>query len=362
MSWEFISNCDGDFIYNWVAVQQIARNFARAKSMVANAKTVEDNHLNPFVPDTASVEVDFKLVRKETDENSRQMVSVLRLRAENSATVVREELLSMMQQTRELNQKYEKMLKDAQHKTMRSIESAVGNGQVAESVFRGIRDVSAEVLILGATVSTGGAAGALIFVAGPALKGVAKYQDTGSWASAGIEFGVSLGLNKLGKVIDAKQAAGLITQGENIMLNILATKASNAKDPIQAWVEGSSITEASASATAKSTAAAGTELAKSAGVDLIKEGEMVSGYRFATKDFKLSGKAFAATAALATTAVAVDRLGAWLTSHPKPTPTPALPLPANVVLIDTIQLDSALLDEYAQRQVTSAVMPRCPQF
>ncbi len=83
-------------------------------------------------------------------------------------------------------QQVEDMQKKAQSDSFENIDSTVQDAETAKDVFEFVRDASATILVAGASVLSGGAAIGVLG-AGSALKGVSKFQDTGSVASAIIE-------------------------------------------------------------------------------------------------------------------------------------------------------------------------------
>jgi hypothetical protein len=72
---------------------------------------------------------------------------------------------------------------DASRRTSTNIDRAVQRGEMLVSASRGVRDVSAGVLVLGATFLSGGAAIGVLG-AGSALRGTGTYQDTGNVGAA----------------------------------------------------------------------------------------------------------------------------------------------------------------------------------
>ncbi|MDQ6703713.1 MAG: hypothetical protein M3Z96_11755, partial [Pseudomonadota bacterium] len=78
------------------------------------------------------------------------------------------------------------MQKKAQSDSFENIDSIVQGAETAKAVLEVVRDTSATILVAGASVLSGGTAIGVL-TAGSALKGVAKFQDTGSVWSAIIE-------------------------------------------------------------------------------------------------------------------------------------------------------------------------------
>lgn len=72
---------------------------------------------------------------------------------------------------------------NASRQTSENIDRTVQRGEMLVSASRGVRDVSASVLVLGATFLSGGAALAALG-AGSALRGTGTYQDTGNVGAA----------------------------------------------------------------------------------------------------------------------------------------------------------------------------------
>src|SRR5690606_37155944 len=103
---------------------------------------------------------------------------------------------------------------------MQALERAVGRDQTAIDVAKVVRDSSATTLLIGATLLSGGTAGAAFatLATGSGLKATTKYQDTGNLGAASVELAGNLifGMIPIGRAGEAlkgaEKAAVLIMQ------------------------------------------------------------------------------------------------------------------------------------------------------
>lgn len=208
MPWEIVegANCELSEV-NRAGVELIMRSFLRADSMLRNAATKTETHF--FGPDLVSVEVDFKKVRADVDANAPAFVDdfFTRLRQGMRRADAVQFLADLREQTRELDADLKQKQRTAQHQTMTNISTSVDRGETALPVLEAVRDMSAEGLMVGATMLTGGAALAVIG-AGATLKGVAKYQDTGHVGEAVVEGTANLVYGVIGMGVDSLELKG----------------------------------------------------------------------------------------------------------------------------------------------------------
>lgn len=345
MSWETVFTPSGAHLVNWVAIQQIVRNYLRTTAMVRFSTIVGD--IKWFGPNLYSVDTDWPKIREYVDKTTPSVLTQIKMNMKQSgdSTDTRAALAGYRAAAAKAELEFEGMVRQAQKMTSAAIESAVGTGEVALEVAKFVRDMSAEVLMIGATVATGGTAGVVfVFVAGPALKATAKYQDTGNAAAAGMEFGIALTSNFVGKGID-KVAAGSIAK--NVGYNFVATSISNtAGDAAKAWVEGNQIGGALAGGAAKSGAAVVTEPGKTAISELAKTG------RLGTKGVAVGSLALSAITTIADRAAAA----AFSTSAGNG----KLPLPDQVILLDAVNWDEQFVDNFCWVPISSPMIRYTP--
>ena len=83
--------------------------------------------------------------------------------------------------TKHNNKRFQDKMREAQKKTMENIEKSVERGEVGLEIARHTRDLSAEFLMVSATVVTGGAAASVAagvaLVGGSGLKATARWKD-----------------------------------------------------------------------------------------------------------------------------------------------------------------------------------------
>jgi hypothetical protein len=92
---------------------------------------------------------------------------------------------------RESAQKLKQRQDDASRRSMRNINKKVDQWGTAVEVAKFTRNASADVLLVGGSVVTGGSATLALGAAGSIFKGAAKYQDTGNLAASVVEANVS---------------------------------------------------------------------------------------------------------------------------------------------------------------------------
>jgi hypothetical protein len=161
---------------------------------------------------------------------------------------------------------------DAQHKTMANIESSVHKGEIGVKVATVVRDTSAEIVMVGATYVTGGAAAPLLTGLGAGMKGAFVYQDTGKADKALATFSTNLLLGAADLKVGAA-IKGLGSASERIGMAIVWAKTKATLDVPKSLIEGKTMKQAASGGAAKlvasTPAAAGVEYLG----DVLGEGE-----------------------------------------------------------------------------------------
>jgi hypothetical protein len=192
MPWEIIECMDGALEVNREGVLRIIRSSVQAESILANSSITIETHT--FGPDLHSVTTDWAKTRSDTDARSDMEYREFFLRLDNGFTgnsaieLLKTELKRKQAAERDLMEKQ----RQAQRETMDNIEGSVHKGETALPVLEFIRDVSADTLMIGATVMSGGTLtpGVAAWISGAAfLKGAGKFEDTGRFGEAAFEFG-----------------------------------------------------------------------------------------------------------------------------------------------------------------------------
>lgn len=214
----------GTFAIDWDVVHRILRDYHRAIAREAYSRVVttsESRFYNPFswsLPDIRSLDVDWDRVRSRSVADADQDFERVSEKAARDVRLMHLELKHMLGETARLNTAFTDQLGSLQSENMARINGAVSSYDSQISAARFLRDTSADGLMVGATILTGGA-GAAVLGGGSAMKGWAKMQDTGN-AGAAILTGVgsfTFGVFKLGGRASsglAEDAALAILQAE----------------------------------------------------------------------------------------------------------------------------------------------------
>lgn len=164
----------------WIFVRQ----YLHAKMIFDRTRlNVERNW---FGPDIHNVETDFRNFREEKDAHAAQLYDSVARTMLASGDTGFEHLVQMKRDMDEFGTQVLTMQREASRATMANIDASVSFGERGAAVAGVVRDLSATTLVVGASFLTGGAALAVLG-GGSALKGTAKYQDTGNVGSALIE-------------------------------------------------------------------------------------------------------------------------------------------------------------------------------
>lgn len=202
----------GTFAIDWEIVHRILRDYHRAVTRDAYSQVVTTSEWrlhNPFswsLPDVRSLEVDWESVRARSITLADMDFEELSEKATRDVRILHRALQNMVGETSRLTSAFTDRLGALQSENMARINGAVASYDSQIGAARFFRDTSADGLMIGATILTGGA-GAAVLGGGSALKGWAKFQDTGNTGAA-ILTGVgsfTFGVFKLG----GRQSSGL---------------------------------------------------------------------------------------------------------------------------------------------------------
>ena len=223
MAYWLLENDRATYAVDWDVVNRLVRGYHRSKlrddcSQVVT--TSESRWFNPFswsLPDVRSLEVDWDKVSSRLNTAADDDFNRLAQQATRDVPSMHRDLQWMVADTSRRTAAFTDILGALQTENMIRINSAVESyeGQVQAAKF--VRDTAADGLMVGASIATGGA-GVAVLGGGSALKGWAKYQDTGR-AGAAVLTGVggfTFGVFKLGgtKLKAGEEAALTILQAE----------------------------------------------------------------------------------------------------------------------------------------------------
>lgn len=212
MAYELIQNGMTQYAVDWEVVERLLKSYWTAKLQLQTGSevTLSDSHwYNPFswsLPDISHIEVDWDLVKLDAAAYAGQEVETMRDRARFNASGVANELALRIDEAALFKEQFVNWMKKVQIKNSTNINKSVDDYEENIEIAKFVRNTSADGLMVGASVMSGGAAVA-VMGAGSFLKGEGKYQDTGS-VGAGIMEGVGsfvFAYVKLGKKFSFKQ-------------------------------------------------------------------------------------------------------------------------------------------------------------
>ena len=185
MGYELLANGQTQFAIDWDIVNRIVRSYYTANLELAYAREVtmsESHWYNPMtwsLPAISHVEVDWDAVRADADTYARTDVSNMRVEAKYNAPRIARRLEDMIETTAGRKEMFIDWIARVQTENWKSIDQAVEDYESSADIARFVRDTSADGLMVGASVMTGGAAAAALGGAS-FFKGVCRFQDTAS--------------------------------------------------------------------------------------------------------------------------------------------------------------------------------------
>lgn len=192
MAYQLVQSRNTQFAIDWDVVRQLVHSSWVATLQYNKAKEVKisDSHwYNPAswdLPDVSHLEVDWDAVKSEADTQTDLDMSRFRSRAAVDAAGVASELSEYMDNAASLRQLFLDWMGNLQTQNMEQIDKAVKDYDADIEVAKFMRDTSADGLMVGASVLTGGAATACL-AGGSILKGAFTFQDSGSIGAASME-------------------------------------------------------------------------------------------------------------------------------------------------------------------------------
>ena len=212
MAYELVSNGQTQFAIDWDIVHRILRSYHTSCLQLDFGREVtlsESQWYNPMswsLPDISHVEVDWDAVRRYTDGLMASDLRDMRVEAKYRAARIARRLEDMIETTARNKEVFVDWIGTVQTQNMQSVNRAVEDYESNIEIARFVRDSSADGLMVGASVMTGGAAVAALGGAS-FFKGTCKFQDTGS-VGAGVMEGAgsfAFAYVKLGKTFSFKQ-------------------------------------------------------------------------------------------------------------------------------------------------------------
>lgn len=182
-----------EYAVDWEVVERFCRSYWSSFYQYQYAECVtmsETTWYNPFswsLPDTKTVDIDWKKVEESTARAVISDMFTYQSRAANDMAAVAFDVQDKVTRTVSLKNQMKDWMREIQDVNVKAMTQAEKNYDGMIEACRFIRDTSADIVAIGSTIATGGAASGLL-AGSSALKGVYKYQDTGS-AGAAVLYG-----------------------------------------------------------------------------------------------------------------------------------------------------------------------------
>lgn len=205
MAYSTVKSWGAEFAVDWDVVERLCYSYWQTYYQLECYEKIrmsESSWYNPFswsLPETQTIEVDWDAVRNRARRATNGDMFSYAQRASSSMRDIAQEMKYRVEQTAAQRRDFTSVLKDVQDANLTAMDAAVDDYSGLIEASRFIRDTSADVVAIGSTIATGGAAAGLLG-ASSALKGYGKYQDTGK-VGASVLYGAGsllLGAFKVG--------------------------------------------------------------------------------------------------------------------------------------------------------------------
>jgi hypothetical protein len=229
VAYSLLANDRATYAVDWGIVERLVRSYhrSRARDLYSTVVTTSDSTwYNPFswsLPDVRSIEVDWARVDASASDAADRDLNRMAERATVDARGMYLDLKGMVEDTSRSTNAFTDRLGALQTENMARITSAVDSYGTQIEVAKFVRDTSADGLMVGATITTGGA-GVALLGGGSALKGWAKYEDTdGLTTDRRVGAAVATGVGSF--VFGAFKLGGAkLSGGQEAVLTILQAK------------------------------------------------------------------------------------------------------------------------------------------
>ena len=204
MAYTEVPTTDGLYLVDYDLIDRIVHDSAFLQKKNNSAKLVTEKE-GWGLPEIYHYDVDYKAARSFAEmsrvsfaafrkvsalyQNSRSRSS--QLPTGSKMEELKEQLFSMEKSGRDAAVALKKKQNDASRKGMKNINDKVDDWGTAVEVAKFTRNASADIVLVGSAVVTGGASTLAIGAGGSLMKGVFKYQDTGNVAAGIMEGTVS---------------------------------------------------------------------------------------------------------------------------------------------------------------------------
>jgi hypothetical protein len=182
MAMQTIPGREGLYAIDWDVLVRVCRSFVRAQAILSHSKVIEEKQL--FGPDISWVEVDWDAVKRTVDRDAPVVCKAVQSAVLTSPVMAADYVRTIVEETKFYRDRFTETQTRCSRESMKAINASVDRGQKGVAALTAIRDLSADFVMVGATVLSGGTAAAAIG-GGALLKGSYKWQDTKSF-SAGL--------------------------------------------------------------------------------------------------------------------------------------------------------------------------------
>jgi len=206
MAYELVTTRSGqEYAVDWNVVSKLVLSYHRSCYQIekAEARRSWEGSITSIsswgLPVLHNIEVDWDAVRERSNVSAFADLFRFRNMADRSVADVAVELKAMVTQTAINRRNFADWMKEVQASNMIAMDASVDSYQGIIDALRFTRDLSADFVAVGSTIATGGAAAAMLG-GSAAMKGTAKWQDTGN-VGAAVLYGVgslALGAFKIG--------------------------------------------------------------------------------------------------------------------------------------------------------------------
>lgn len=261
-----IDTSSGTYSVDFDAVYILLRALAHAEAIRDNSGR-EPQDWGFMLPTTFLWTTDWAKVRSATKSKADESFEDAWQRILDDPETMRANLKAAVRAINDLNRDQVEKRRATQANSLGNIEATISNLETTEAGLELVRDLCAETLVVGATVMTGGAAGAGLAALGGAsvFKGVVRYQDTHNIGAAVVD---TTGTFLTGAVLGP--AGGAASAGEKRLLFLVGAGVAGEHEAALGLMEGEDMRGAALSGGRKMVAEGGGEFA----LHLLKHSKM----------------------------------------------------------------------------------------
>jgi hypothetical protein len=222
MAYTLIKSGNTEYAVDWDVVERFCKSYwfnYYQDQYAQSIKLSESSWYNPFswkLPEIQTAEIPWEQVQTSTASAVASEMFSYRRSASSDMRGVANEVKQRVEQTRTIKRSFKDWLRSIEDDNIAAMHKAEDDYTGYIEACRFVRDTSADVVAIGSTIATGGAATGLL-AGSSVLKGVYKYQDTGRVGAAVVYGAGSMALGAF-KVSGAKLTTGgeytlIIAQG-----------------------------------------------------------------------------------------------------------------------------------------------------